>query len=375
MQAALRQLKTEGDSMTVYFGENVKKLRKAKELTQETLADFLGVSFQAVSKWERNESYPDITMLPAIAAFFGVSVDFLLGIDIMENDKKIKDYCDKYSRLWNEGKVAKVRDIMKQAVSEFPGNFDLLSKYMNALIQAQHSDEYIISIRPEVQKIYDNIQNHCTVDSIRIWAKKLMCRYLRDLSLIDGKKFDIADAEKILEQMPIMQNTRDYEAMYMYPHDDEKRAAACANGISEMLRLFGEIMNRKHKNFLDADGDISEAYINLVEKVMPDGDYGKSHYLMVINHQRLGVKKYLAGDEESALEHFEKAVNLAKSYDEMPDILIHTSSAVKGLEFNKTKAYRFWEGSFYEDVKEGLINRPQLSDEFKNSEKFKKILG
>ncbi|MBQ4339168.1 MAG: helix-turn-helix transcriptional regulator [Clostridia bacterium] len=361
--------------MTVYFGENVKKLRKAKELTQETLADFLGVSFQAVSKWERNESYPDITTLPAIAAFFGVSVDFLLGIDMMENDKKIKDYCDKYSRLWNEGKVAEVRDVMKQAVAEFPGNFDLLAKYMNALIQAQHNDEYVISIRPEVQKIYDNIQNHCTVDSIRIWAKKLMCRYLRDLSLIDSKRFDIADAEKILEQMPIMQNTRDYEAMYMYPHDDEKRAAACANGISEMLRLFGEIMNRKHKNFLDADGDVSEAYINLVEKVMPDGDYGKSHYLMVINHQRLGVKKYLAGDEESALEHFEKAVKLAKSYDEMPDILIHTSSAVKGLEFNKTKAYRFWEGSFYEDVKEGLINRPQLSDEFRNSERFKKILG
>lgn len=375
MQTALWQQKTEGDNMTVYFGENVKKLRKAKELTQETLADFLGVSFQAVSKWERNESYPDITMLPVIAAFFGVSVDFLLGIDMMENDKKINDYCEKYSRLWNEGKVAEVRDIMKQAVSEFPGNFDLLSKYMNALIQAQHDDEYIISIRPEVQKIYDNIQNHCTVDSIRIWAKKLMCRYLRDLSLTKGGRFDIADAEKILEQMPIMQNTRDYEAMYMYPHDDEKRAAACANGISEMLRLFGEIMNRKYKNFLDADGDISEAYINLVEKVMPDGDYGKSHYLMVINHQRLGVKKYLAGDEEGALEHFEKAVKLAKSYDEMPDILIHTSSAVKGLEFNKAKAYRFWEGSFYEDVKEGLINRPQLSDEFKNSEKFKKILG
>ena len=61
--------------MTVYLGENIKKLRREKELTQETLAEFLGVTFQSVSNWERGESYPDITMLPEIAGFFKVSVD------------------------------------------------------------------------------------------------------------------------------------------------------------------------------------------------------------------------------------------------------------------------------------------------------------
>lgn len=360
--------------MTIYFGENLKKLRKSKDLTQEAFADFLGMSFQAVSKWERGETYPDITMLPSIASFFGVTVDSLLGTDMIEK-KQINEYCRKYSELWSERRIDEVRDMLKTAIAEFPGNYDLLAKYINALLHAQYDDDYLISIKAEVKRVYDTIQNYCTVDSIRIWTQKLMCRYLRELSLIKNSGVDIADAEKILEQMPIMQNTRDYEAMYMYPHDDEKRAVACANGISEMLRLFGEIMNRKYKNFLDADGDISEAYINLVEKVMPDGDYGKSHYLMVINHQRLGVKKYLAGDEKSALEHFEKALKLAKSYDEMPEVLVHTSNAVKGLEFDKTKAYRFWEGSFYEDVKKGLIDRPQLSDEFKNSEEFKRIIG
>lgn len=361
--------------MTIYFGENLKKLRKSKDLTQEAFADFLGMSFQAVSKWERGETYPDITMLPSIASFFGVTVDSLLGTDMIEKEKQISEYNRKYSELWSEGRIGEVRDMLKTAIAEFPSNYDLLAKYFNALLHAQYDDDYLLSIKAEVQRVYDTIQNYCTVDSIRIWTQKLMCRYLRDLSLIKNSGVDIADAEKILEQMPIMQNTRDYEAMYMYPHDDEKRAAACANGISEMLRLFGEIMNRKHKNFLDADDNISEAYINLVEAVMPDGDYGKSHYLMVIHNQRLGVKKYLAGDEKSAIEHFEKALKLAKSYDEMPEVLVHTSNAVKGLEFDKTKAYRFWEGSFFEDVKEGLINRPELSEEFKNSEEFKRIIG
>ena len=360
--------------MTIYFGENLKKLRKSKDLTQEALADFLGMSFQAISKWERGETYPDITMLPVIASFFGVTVDSLLGTDMIEKEKQIGEYCKEYSRLWTEGKIKEVRDMLKNAIAEFPGNYDLLAKYLNALIHAQYDDDYLLSIKTEVHRVYDTIQNYCTIDSIRIWTKKLMCRYIRDLSLIGNSGVDIADAEKILEQMPVMQNTRDYEAMYMYPNDDEKRARACANGISEMLRLFGEIMNRKYKNFLDADGDISEAYINLVEKVMPDGDYGKSHYLMVINHHRLGVKKYVAGDVKSALEHFEKGLRLAKSYDEMPDLLIHSSNAVKELEFDKTKAYRFWEGSFLEDMKEGLLNRPELSDEFKSSKEFRKIM-
>lgn len=361
--------------MTVYFGENLKKLRKSKELTQETLADFLGVSFQAVSKWERSETYPDITMLPIISSFFGVTVDSLLGTDMIEKENKIKEYCERYSRLWNEGKIDEARDMLKKAVSEFPGNYDLLVKYLNSLIYAEHDDDYLISIKSEVQRIYDNIQNYCTVDSIRIWTKKLMCHYLRDLSLIKNSGVDISKAEKILAEMPIMQNTRDYVAMYMYPNDNEKRAVACANGISEMLRLFGEIMNRKHKSFLDADDNITEAYIKLVEAVMPDSDYGKSHYLMVIFHQRLGVKKFLKGDEKGALEYFEKALSLAKKYDELPEISVHTSDAVKGLEFNKTKAYKFWDDSFYKDVKEGLINRPQLSEEFKNSEEFKRILN
>ncbi len=361
--------------MTVYFGENLKRLRKSKELTQETLADFLGVSFQAVSKWERSETYPDITMLPAISSFFGVTVDSLLGTDLIEKESQVKEYCEKYALLWNERKIDEARDMLKKAISEFPGNYDLLAKYLNALIHAHHDDDYLISTKAEVQRIYDTIQNYCTVDSIRIWTQKIMCRYLRDLSLIEKSGVDISEAEKILAEMPIMQNTRDYEAMYMYPFDDEKRAKACANGTSEMLRLFGEIINRKHKSFLDADDNISEAYIKLVEAVMPDGDYGKSHYLMVIFHQRLGVKKFLKGDEKGALEYFEKALSLAKKYDELPEISVHTSDAVKGLEFNKTKAYKFWDSSFYEDVKEGLINRPQLSDEFKNSEEFKRIVG
>lgn len=61
------------------LGNNISEKRKAKGMTQEELAANLGVSPQAVSKWENNLSCPDISLLPAIAKIFGMSVDELLG--------------------------------------------------------------------------------------------------------------------------------------------------------------------------------------------------------------------------------------------------------------------------------------------------------
>ena len=112
--------------MTINIGDTIKSMRKNKNITQETLANFLGVSNQSISKWERNETYPDIAMLPAIASFFGTSVDNLLGINKIEQERKIQHYCNEYSRLWSEHKPEDVTALMKQAVCEFPGNFDLL---------------------------------------------------------------------------------------------------------------------------------------------------------------------------------------------------------------------------------------------------------
>ena len=85
--------------MTIYLGENIKRLRRENELTQEMLADLLGVTFQTVSNWERGESYPDITILPEIASFFRVSVDELLGMNEAAAQAKIQEYLDFYDDM------------------------------------------------------------------------------------------------------------------------------------------------------------------------------------------------------------------------------------------------------------------------------------
>ncbi|MBQ8370292.1 MAG: helix-turn-helix transcriptional regulator, partial [Clostridia bacterium] len=59
----------------------IRSLRRAKNVTQEELADALNVTFQSVSRWETGQTYPDITLVPKIAAYFEVTTDELLVSD------------------------------------------------------------------------------------------------------------------------------------------------------------------------------------------------------------------------------------------------------------------------------------------------------
>lgn len=74
--------------MKLTIGKNLKRLRREKNITQDQLADILGVSYQSVSRWETGLCYPDIELLPTISDFFGVSVDKLIGVDKSIEQKK-----------------------------------------------------------------------------------------------------------------------------------------------------------------------------------------------------------------------------------------------------------------------------------------------
>lgn len=359
--------------MNIYFGEKLKELRSKRNLTQEKLADFFGVSFQTISKWERGETYPDITMLPAIASFFAVSCDELLEVDAAKAEMRVNEYINGYSRLWSEHKLDEVKALMKQAIEEFPGNYDLLSRYFNALIQAHCDNEYKLKINNEVQQIYDRIQNYCTDDKIRVWTKKMMCKYLRDMSLIEGSGIDISAAEKILDEMPAMQNTRDYEAIFLYVRDKQKRDLACANGVSELLRLLAEVIQRKYDNPTEYDENVIESFLNFINTVMPNGDYGKSFINVIYDYGYLGVKKHLNGKNKEAMECFKRSAELAKKFDKLPAISTHTSFLLEGLIFDKTKTY-IGTDKAQNRVKFLLLNKYPLSDEFKASAEFKEIL-
>ena len=67
--------------MKLTLGEKIKELRKRDGRKQEDLANALGITNQAVSRWENDGSYPDMEMIPAIANYFGVTIDELFGYE------------------------------------------------------------------------------------------------------------------------------------------------------------------------------------------------------------------------------------------------------------------------------------------------------
>ena len=76
------------------IGNKIKELRKQRGITQEQLAGSIGISFQAVSKWENNIALPDITLAPILANYFGVSMDELFDFSLEEMEKEIKEIVD-----------------------------------------------------------------------------------------------------------------------------------------------------------------------------------------------------------------------------------------------------------------------------------------
>lgn len=76
----------------INIAKRIKELREQFKLTQEYLANVLGASNRAISRWENGITYPDITLLPIIATQFNVTVDYLLDVDKEKMKKKLMTY-------------------------------------------------------------------------------------------------------------------------------------------------------------------------------------------------------------------------------------------------------------------------------------------
>ena len=84
--------------MKLAIGENIRNFRKKNDLTQEALADRLGVTYQSISRWENGTTYPDLELIPAIAEVLSVTVDELLGMPQLEKEKRAVEAFDELRR-------------------------------------------------------------------------------------------------------------------------------------------------------------------------------------------------------------------------------------------------------------------------------------
>ena len=106
----------------MYLSANLKKYRIMKELTQEDVAEYLGITAQSVSKWERGESCPDITLLPALANIFETSVDLLLGMDTIRADETRRNIHKTAVEHQQSGDYAMAEKTYREALLIYPND-------------------------------------------------------------------------------------------------------------------------------------------------------------------------------------------------------------------------------------------------------------
>ncbi len=146
------------------FGERLKKLRRDKGITQDALAEYLGISYQAVSKWENHAGFPDISLLPAIASFFAVSADYLLGIDQENSEEKIKKALQDAEKFTHTGEIEKSINIIAEALKSFPNEHRLLCNFIEyKLMRPSGNKEWIEDIEIKANLILRD----CRIDKIR----------------------------------------------------------------------------------------------------------------------------------------------------------------------------------------------------------------
>ncbi len=112
--------------MIINIGENLKRLRLQKGLTQEQLAEVFGVSAQAVSRWENNTSYPDITLLPGLAIFYNTSVDAIVGMDDIRKKETLRKIHSEINELVTKGQTEEAVALIRDSLKIYPNDSGLL---------------------------------------------------------------------------------------------------------------------------------------------------------------------------------------------------------------------------------------------------------
>ena len=211
----------------VSLSERLKTMRKTKDMTQEQLAEYMGVSPQAVSRWETSATSPDISALPQLADLFGISIDELLGYDEAERQKEISKVIADAEEQINKNITEKPIAELRKALNRYPNNDRLLTCLMYALYVASEDDEFCRKYDPEIISIYYRIQRYSTDNYCRNETLRLLFRHYCDT----GRT---AEAKKLASNMANAETCYDYNIYWAL--EGKERVNFLKDRVSNDLR-------------------------------------------------------------------------------------------------------------------------------------------
>jgi len=315
--------------MAIYFSEKFKQNRKAKDLTQEQLAEIFHVSPHAISRWEIGATCPDIELLPSIASYFNITVDELLGMDKIRDKERIEKITKEVHEKWKSGHMDNALEILRNAVREFPREYTLQTSLAISLRLKAFSEtdkEMKKDTMLEAIAIFERVLENSIDDETRNQA---LCNLSQNYKEAGEKEKAVETAKKLSHAgaSSDVVLTQIYEGGEL--HEQLK------TNIAHFTRFLAFGINQLANSMYDSGSheriELINKAIGIYELIYENGDYGCGNIYLNSYHYLLAENYCGINDRDNALNCLEKAAQNAIDYDVLTDFKHHTSLAVQGL--------------------------------------------
>ena len=298
--------------MNIKIGAIIKKLRAENNITQETLANAIGVTPQAISRWESEGGYPDIELLPALADFFSVSTDELLGYKLSEREQELANIKKEMERLAEVGSIEERVAYARNAFAHYPNDYEIRDNLAVCLyfVWEETHDEALFK---EIESLLGSVANECNDENTRYDA-------INTLITLYGEVKQSEKAKEWVNRLTPMKYRR--ETALSGGIGDGKTKFYIQDEIDKLTDALGlAIRNLVLNEDLPNDPSTWESKIEMLRisnqlYLMIYGDGLMFHHnRLSFNHWLISTYQMSLGKTEDAMESLEKMCDHAVSYD------------------------------------------------------------
>lgn len=326
--------------MQIKIGNKIRELRYRDNRRQEDLANALGVTCQAVSRWESNGCYPDMEMIPSIANFFNTSIDELFGYD-GDRQEKIDEILIKSEKMIASGEdLTECIVMLREAVYRFPSEPHLLLNLGYALhvhgwkvygLKGKTNDE---SDYGSVDTEYAS-KNIFWKEAMSVFEKLLTMDNVPEREVVTllmvsdySKMGEFSKAKELAKsQSPVFASR---ECLLVHASEESEREKYLGEAVFTLLDELKKNIETAAttKKSLVKSGESQKILLSLVkfyEDIFEDGRFGKFHSNMRDLYLQISMLEAGTGDINKAVEYFDNAYN----------------HHIKLLELENVKEYRY----------------------------------
>ncbi len=329
--------------MQIKLGEKIRELRHRDGRTQEALADALGVTSQAVSRWEANGGYPDIGIIPSIANYFNITIDGLFGYD---NDRKIridKIIADAEAMMKAQSDIERCVELLKDAAAEFPSEAQILVKLVYALTiygYQKHGARRCVKEGTDyyVNDTEYNSKNEHFKEALRTYQKVL------DIGIDNNERQNLIPHIVLLysimgnyDKAEVLAAKQDSvtickECLLPDAVEDDKRNMYQGMALLALTKQLHKVMinavqTNSHLAYKKTGVDKLLGIAHMYEVILEDGNCGEFHNDLMILYRWCAIYIAKEGDIPTAMEYFETCFNHAKEFEIMRNNEAHQYTA------------------------------------------------